>query len=131
MLLGAAKEHRLLPALPKAILAGLLFLACIAPWMARNWSTFHAFIPMRGNFGAELYSSLLEGNNGFSWGPTVPVYDRAPEYLRYKALGEHAYVLDHGTQAVGGGNGLQPRNTESHHENVRRTDGAGRRGKPG
>jgi hypothetical protein len=99
MLVGAAQEHRLLPTVPKAIFAGLLFLACIAPWMARNWSTFHAFIPMRGNFGAELYSSLLEGNNGFSWGPTVPVYDHASEYLRYKTLGERAYVLDHGAQA--------------------------------
>lgn len=98
MLLGAGKG-RVLITLPKAVLAGLLFLACIAPWMARNWSVFHAFIPMRGNFGAELYSSLLEGNNGFSWGPTVPVYDHAPEYLRYKALGEHAYVMQHGALA--------------------------------
>ncbi len=72
--------------------AALLFLACIAPWMWRNWTVFHVVIPIRGNFGAELYSSLLEGNNGFVWGPTVPLVEQDPEYQLYRRMGEHAYV---------------------------------------
>jgi hypothetical protein len=95
MLLGARKEgtkSTLLPALSKAAFAGVLFLACTAPWVYRNWAVFHAFIPSRGNLGAELYQSMLPENNGFPWGITVSHYEADPEYRSYKALGEVAYV---------------------------------------
>jgi hypothetical protein len=95
MLLGATHQKTtsaILPALSKAALAGVLFLACTAPWVYRNWTVFHAFIPSRGNLGAELYQSMLPENNGFPWGITVSYYDTDPEYRSYKALGEVAYV---------------------------------------
>jgi hypothetical protein len=95
MLLGVRKEGTksgLLPVLSKAALAGVLFLACTTPWVYRNWMVFHAFIPSRGNLGAELYQSVLPENNGFPWGITVSHYDADPEYRSYKALGEVAYV---------------------------------------
>src|ERR1700678_620837 len=38
-----------------ALLAAVLFTACIGPWTWRNWQVFHHFVPARGNFGAELY----------------------------------------------------------------------------
>jgi hypothetical protein len=78
----------------KAVLAALLVAACLAPWIWRNWRTFHAFIPTRGNLGAELYQSTLEQNNGFPWGPTLPLAVDAPEFVRYKTLGEVAYVKE-------------------------------------
>ncbi len=75
-----------------AALAAVLFLACITPWVYRNWRAFHAFIPSRGNFGAELYQSMLSENNGFPWGITVSFVESDPEYISYKTLGEVAYV---------------------------------------
>jgi hypothetical protein len=82
----------LLPRLSKATLAAVFFLACIAPWVYRNWVVFHTFIPSRGNLGAELYQSMLPEHDGFPWGITVSYYDTDPEYKSYKALGEVAYV---------------------------------------
>jgi len=51
--------------LPQAFCAGLLFLALIAPWTIRNQSVFHAFVPFRSNFGAELYLGNGPGADGF------------------------------------------------------------------
>jgi len=79
---------------PKALLACLLVPICLSPWIYRNWLVFHAFIPTRGNFGAELYQSTLEENDGFPWGPTLPLADAAPEFIRYKTIGELAYVRE-------------------------------------
>ena len=39
---------------PRVALAAALCLACLAPWMVRNWMAFHHFVPMRSNFGAEF-----------------------------------------------------------------------------
>jgi hypothetical protein len=85
--------------LPKAIAAAILFSACLAPWMLRNYHVFHAFIPMRGNLGAELQASTLESNNGFSWGPTIPICEQCPVYQQYKTTGELAYVRQQGILA--------------------------------
>jgi hypothetical protein len=79
-------------AIAKAILSGTFFLACITPWVYRNWTAFHAFIPSRGNLGAELYQSMLLEHEGFPWGITVSFVENDPEYLSYKSLGEVAYV---------------------------------------
>jgi hypothetical protein len=79
-------------ALAKATLSALIFLACITPWVYRNAEAFHAFIPSRSNFGAELYQSMLPEHDGFPWGITVSFVENDPEYLSYKALGEIAYV---------------------------------------
>ncbi|MBB5057716.1 hypothetical protein HDF16_002422 [Granulicella aggregans] len=49
----------------KAVFAGIIFSLCLAPWVYRNFQVFHAFIPTRGNLGAELYQSTLEENGGF------------------------------------------------------------------
>lgn len=76
----------------QAALAAVLFLTCITPWVYRNWTIFHAFIPSRGNLGAELYQSMLPENDGFPWGITVSFVESDPEYIRYKTLGEVAYV---------------------------------------
>jgi hypothetical protein len=100
MLLGAARRKSpLAPILLKATVAGTIFLVCLAPWMIRNYQVFHAVVPLRGNFGAELNASVQEGNDGFSWGPTIPICEQCPEYLSYKNMGELAYVKQQGELA--------------------------------
>jgi hypothetical protein len=100
MLLGAAKEKATLgPAVAKAIIAAIIFLACLIPWMVRNENVFHAFIPIRGNLGAELHDSVLDSYNGFTVGTRVPVCDVCPDYLEYKNMGEYAYVHREGKLA--------------------------------
>jgi len=85
-------------ALRDATLAALLFLACIAPWTIRNWQAFHAFIPLRGNLGAELYMGNGPGSNGLLMEYYHPF--QAPEQLRlYASLGEVRYVAQRGTLA--------------------------------
>ena len=79
-------------------LAALLFLACIAPWTLRNWQAFHAFIPLRGNLGAELYMGNGPGSNGLLMEYDHPF--QAPEQLRlYASLGEVRYVAMRGAAA--------------------------------
>jgi 4-amino-4-deoxy-L-arabinose transferase-like glycosyltransferase len=93
MLIGA-KPFR--PAFAKAVAAGLLFLACVAPWTWRNWQVFHAFIPMRGNFGAEFYYGNRPGAEGFPWGVIVA---SKPDLERYARLGEARYAKMLGDKA--------------------------------
>lgn len=100
MLMGGAKrKSRPAPILLKATIAGTLFFACLAPWMVRNWQVFHAVVPLRGNFGAELNASVSEANDGFSWGPTIPICEQCSEYLSYKKMGELSYVKQQGELA--------------------------------
>jgi hypothetical protein len=79
-------------------LAALVFLACIAPWTARNFAVFHTFIPLRGNFGAELYMGNGPGSQGLLMEYDHPF--QAPEQLRlYASLGEVRYVALRGALA--------------------------------
>jgi Dolichyl-phosphate-mannose-protein mannosyltransferase len=88
ILMGTWRRPR---AVRDATLAALIFLACIAPWTMRNWQAFHAFIPLRGNLGAELYLGNGPGSNGLLMEYDHPM--QAPDQLRlYAALGEVRYV---------------------------------------
>ena len=85
-------------AIGKAELAALVFLACVAPWTARNYAVFHAFIPLRGNFGAELYLGNGPGSTGLLMEYNHPF--QAPDQLRlYTAMGEVRYVAMRGAMA--------------------------------
>jgi hypothetical protein len=92
MLLG--NKSPLTRSIPKAALAGLLFAVTLSPWVYRNWIVFHAFIPTRGNFGAEFYQSVLPEHEGFPWGTTIPYVENHPELIHYKTVGEVAYVRE-------------------------------------
>jgi hypothetical protein len=92
-------RHNFLPALARAVLAGLLCCACIVPWIWRNWVVFHTFVPMRSNFGAELYASSLESNDGFPWGGTVAMYPATPDQQQYREMGEIAFCKERGEMA--------------------------------
>ena len=87
-----------IPALRASCLAGLLFLGCIAPWTARNYAVFNTFIPLRGNFGAELCLGDGPGSTGFLMEYNHPF--QAPDQLRlYASLGEVRYVALRGQLA--------------------------------
>lgn len=81
-----------------AVFAGVIFLACIAPWVLRNERVFHQFIPLRGNLGAELYMGNGPGANGFLMEYDHPF--QAPDQLRaYVQMGEVEYVKMRGERA--------------------------------
>ncbi len=83
-----------------AALAAVCCAAVMTPWIVRNRRTLGAFVPLRSNFGAELYESLKPTNGAMPWGPTVPLEVTAPEYKRYKAMGEVAYCKQQGVRAM-------------------------------
>jgi hypothetical protein len=86
-------------AMQGAVLAGVLCVGCLLPWGLRNWRVFHAFIPIRGNLGAELYAGNGPGAEGFPWGTTLPLAEQAPELIRYREMGEVKYVKTQGDRA--------------------------------
>ncbi len=93
MLFGAQRKST---AFGKAVLSGFVFLACLAPWALRNWSVFHAFIPIRGNFGAELYLGNAPESIAMPWGTSVTSENDLDQYAR---LGEVEYVKQRGEMA--------------------------------
>src|SRR6266550_4638449 len=79
--------------------ASIIFFACIAPWLIRNYRTFGQVVFLRSNFGAELRIGNGPGANG-TWReylhPTQNVY----EMRRYRELGEIAYVAQRKREAI-------------------------------
>jgi 4-amino-4-deoxy-L-arabinose transferase-like glycosyltransferase len=96
ILLGSRPLGR---AILHAALAAVVFLALLGSWTWRNWRAFHAFVPIRTNFGAELYAGDGPGSNGFAFMATLPLIGRDPQTMRYKAMGEIAYVHQQGVDA--------------------------------
>jgi 4-amino-4-deoxy-L-arabinose transferase-like glycosyltransferase len=100
LLLGSpAKRPSLRSTLLGPALAALLFCACLAPWTLRNARVFHAFIPLRSNFGAELYAGNGPGTFGFRYGVLIGLSPRDPQHQLYARLGEVAYVRQRGALA--------------------------------
>ena len=93
MLFGAQRKSL---AFGNAVLAGVVFVACFAPWAWRNWMVFHAFIPIRGNFGAELYLGNAPESIAMPWGTSVTSENDLGEYAQ---LGEVRYVKQRGEMA--------------------------------
>lgn len=81
-----------------ATLAGVLFLCCVTPWIGRNWIAFHQFVPLRGNFGAELYLGNGPGATGLLMEYNHPEQAR-DQLLLYKQMGEIAYAKHRGALA--------------------------------
>ena len=79
-------------AVTHAVLAGLIFIAVMTPWVYRNWIVFHHFIPTRGNLGAEMYAANGPGSIGFGWGTTIPINYQNAKTPLYRQMGEYNYV---------------------------------------
>jgi dolichyl-phosphate-mannose-protein mannosyltransferase len=86
-------RYRLADAARLAALASVIFIACITPWTIRNYVVFHKFIPLRSNFGLELWV----GNNS-AVGIMDAVYlhpnDNPAEGLKYVRMTEIPYMAD-------------------------------------
>lgn len=86
------------PSLAGVVLASLVFLSCIAPWVARNHQILGRWT-LRSNFGAELRIGNGPGADG-TWReylhPTQNVY----EMRRYRQMGEVAYVAEREREAM-------------------------------
>ena len=84
--------------LPRVGVASVIFLALITPWTVRNWRVLHIPVPLRDNFGAELYMGNAPGANG-----SYLVYDHPgqdiPQLRLYARMGEVAYVRMRGERA--------------------------------
>jgi len=87
-------------ALRNTFLGGLCCAAVISPWALRNYYVFHAFVPMRTNFGAELFESARFWNQGFPTMATLPLAENNPDIREYKRLGEVTYSKRRGEQAA-------------------------------
>jgi 4-amino-4-deoxy-L-arabinose transferase-like glycosyltransferase len=96
ILLGSAKTAQ---SIVSATAAGLLFAACLAPWVWRNWTALHVFVPMRSNFGAELYAGNGPGSYGFRYGVLIGLPEQDMQHRLYVKLGEIAYVRQRGELA--------------------------------
>ncbi len=93
------RAKRRKPSLAGVVLASVVFVACLAPWLVRNYQTFGKFIFIRDNFGAELRLGNGNGADG-TWmqylHPTQDLY----AMRQYTAMGELAYVAMCKRQAV-------------------------------
>ena len=87
------------PSLAGVLLASAVFIACVAPWTARNYRTFGKFIFIRDNFGAELRLGNGRGADG-TWmqylHPTQDLY----AMRQYTEMGEVAYINMRKRQAL-------------------------------
>ena len=71
----------------------LVFAIAMVPWTIRNYRVFGKFIVLRSNFGLELWL----GNNPDvpdSWSPWLHPNDNLQEALKYKRMGEIAYMAE-------------------------------------
>jgi hypothetical protein len=82
------------------LLAGVVFVAGMAPWWVRNERVFHRFVATRANFGAELYESTLPEHDALPWGTTVPLNPQDANFRLYAQIGELRYSAMRKEQAM-------------------------------
>jgi 4-amino-4-deoxy-L-arabinose transferase-like glycosyltransferase len=92
-------RRELLPAGKLVMASSLIFIAGIAPWTIRNYVVFHKFIPLRSNFGLELW---LGNNPGVpdSWSPWLHPNDDPSEAARYARMTEIPYMQEKQAEAL-------------------------------
>ena len=87
------------PWIVQAAVAGIVFWACITPWLIRNYQTFHQPVFLRTNFGAEFRMGNGPGANG-TWMSFLHPTHNVLEFARYQQMGEIAYVKMRKQEAV-------------------------------
>jgi 4-amino-4-deoxy-L-arabinose transferase-like glycosyltransferase len=80
-------------------LAAVIFVACIAPWLVRNYRAFGQFVFIRSNFGAELRLGNGPGADG-TWMDYLHPTKNVFEMRSYRELGELAYVAERKREAM-------------------------------
>jgi hypothetical protein len=74
-------------------IACIVTVLCCVPWTVRNFEMFHHFVPLRSNFGLELW---LDNHDG----PPVHPFDNARERAALASLGEPAYMQAKQREAI-------------------------------
>jgi len=69
----------------------LVFFVCVAPWIIRDYQVFGQIIPVRDNFGEELWMGNRAGGTG-EWVPGLHPSQNKYELEQYIRVGEIAYV---------------------------------------
>ena len=85
------QRKRLGQAAKLALASAAIFMVGIAPWTIRNYAVFHQFIPLRSNFGLELW---LGNNPGVpdSWTWWLHPNENLEEALKYARMTELPYM---------------------------------------
>jgi len=87
------------PSVAGVVLASVVFFACIAPWLIRDYRTFGKFILIRDNFGAELRLGNGNGADGTLMLYLDPPHD--PNAMRqFQSMGELPYIEMRKQQAM-------------------------------
>jgi hypothetical protein len=76
-------------------LACVTAVLCCVPWTVRNFVVFHHFVPLRSNFGFELWRY----NHGDGNQPLHPSHDAA-EHAAFSFLGEYSYGQEKRQEAL-------------------------------
>jgi len=79
--------------------ASIVFVACVTPWLIRNYETFGKFIFIRDNFGAELRLGNGPGADG-TWMEYLHPTQDAYAMRQYESMGELAYIAMRKRQAI-------------------------------
>jgi len=85
--------------LPGIFLASVVFAACLAPWLVRDYRAFGHFIFIRSNFGAELRLGNGPGADG-TWMDYLHPSKNSQQLELYQQMGERAYVAERRRQAI-------------------------------
>lgn len=81
------------------VLSSAVFIACLAPWIVRDYRTFGQFIFIRSNFGAELRLGNGPGANG-TWMDYLHPTKNSQQLDLYRQSGEIAYVAERKREAI-------------------------------
>ena len=93
------RRRRAASAIPGLILASIIFVAAISPWLVRNYRVFGRFVFLRDNFGAELRMGNGPSADG-TWMWYLHPTQNILQMRKYKAMGELAYVAERKREAL-------------------------------
>jgi hypothetical protein len=76
----------------------LVFVVAFSPWAIRNYAVMHSFIPLRSNFGYELWQGNHQGSDGETPAHATPIFN-AEERSLFVPQGELGYMQQKGSLA--------------------------------
>jgi 4-amino-4-deoxy-L-arabinose transferase-like glycosyltransferase len=83
---------------PQAVVAALIAVLCISPWVVRNYLVFGKFIPMRSNLRLHLYVGNSLDTSEYWHAEKDPPHS-PPEMAEMMRLGEISYMAEKKQQA--------------------------------
>ena len=85
--------------IPRAAVAAVVFLACLAPWTVRNYQAFGKFIPLRDNFWLEVHVGYSPDVSDVFPDSTHPSTD-SRELRQFITLGELRFMEEKKREAL-------------------------------